>query len=629
MAIAATSGALYADLAGRRVGDGSFLGLLEEALGEEAGLQFRRDLRAGRSALILDALDEIHVTSGETAFVAFLTGLCRYLRTSIADGNVVLFARAETSNWVRYVFENEGVGLREFELNYFTRSQSDEYLDRKLDSLYQRAQSPLVHRTHRRPFEAAKASLYQRLANALGYASIDATWEALDGGRLLGYSPVLEGLASFLAVSDHRALDVPVEVGGALREWSLLTSLNIRLLQREQDKFIQNWVDDPTRAMFDSLEALELIYTPAEQCDRLLSLTMLRQPRPDRLVHIPEPLRASYEEAVDSQLANHPFISNSTTFVSPVFQDFAVATMLLDDATGERGREVQSRIRSDKNQMSSGLGPFALALLEERKAALPAGLVDLVLSSLYLRQDSRVRFSCELSIRADEGNLIVDTNIDGVQHNRILVPVDGSSSALRLPERLRDTTVDTDREVEVRGRTIQIGPKVSIEASIASLTADECHIEATDFVTLAADVFITNWDQTVTLRGAKLQVFAEETEGWVQRYAKARPQLAAEDAERDLYRSLRRLLRFFRRTQHVPAGFLAADREQLQVYILRTDERARRLLAALERSGDVTHNGKEYRLNQGFLSGLNMNFSDVESYGTTPELWAYLRSIPR
>ncbi len=248
-----------------RVADGSFLGLLEEALGEDAGLQFRKDLRLGAASLVLDALDEVHVTSGETAFVAFLTGLCRYLRTSVADGNIVLLARAETSAWVKYVFEQENVGLHEYELSYFTRPQSDEYLDLKLDSLYERQHSPAVHRTHRQPFERAKNELLQRLACALGHQTIEEAWGTADGLRLLGsdglrllgYSPVLEGIAAFLAVSDHRVLDVSAtDVGSAQQEWGLLASLNEQLLERERAKFLNNWLDVPKRAMFETEDAV-------------------------------------------------------------------------------------------------------------------------------------------------------------------------------------------------------------------------------------------------------------------------------------------------------------------------------------------------------------------------------------
>lgn len=354
---------------------------------------------------------------------------------------------------------------------------------------------------------------------------------------------------------------------------------------------------------------------------------MLSQPRPDRLNHIPEALRASYEEAVDSQLRNHPFLSSSKSFVNPVFADFATATMVLDERAGARGREVESRARARQSQISSGLGPFVLALLGSRQEALRAGLVDLVVTSVSLRQDSHLRFSYEVEITQDEGRLVVDTNIDGAQQSRIVAAVDGAATALRLPDLVRDITVVTDREVEVRGRTLRLGPNVGIEAAMLSFTGDECHVDATGPVVLDAEFVLANWEQTLTLRGDGLQVFAEASEGWLQRYARPRPTIVQDDLQRDYYRSLRRLLRFFRRTQHVPAGYLAADREQLQVYILRTDEPAQRLLAALEESGDIVSSGREYRLNQRFLARMNMNFSDVESYTTTPQLWEYLKSV--
>ncbi len=185
---------------------------------------------------------------------------------------------------------------------------------------------------------------------------------------------------------------------------------------------------------------------------------------------------------------------------------------------------------------------------------------------------THLRFSYEVEITQDEGRLVVDTNIDGAQQSRMVVAVDGAATALRLPDLVRDITVVTDREVEVRGRTLRLGPNVGIEAAMLSFTGDECHVDATGPVVLDAEFVLANWEQTLTLRGDGLQVFAEASEGWLQRYARPRPTIMQDDLQRDYYRSLRRLLRFFRRTQHVPAGYLAADREQLQVYILRTDE---------------------------------------------------------
>lgn len=222
--IAVRANALLLDLSGMRVADGSFSGLLDEALGDDNSFQFRKHLQAGTHSIVVDALDETQLASGEESFLLFVQGLCRFLRTFGEDyENVVLLGRIDASAWVKLAFEESGVSLREHHLDFFDEEEGLLFIDRKLDGFYEGRGIQPVHRQHRAVFEEVREGLLQKMGHVLGEDGYARAWKTEPGKRFLGYAPVLEAFATYLAVDDFRSVSGEVENnlhGGS--EWQLL-----------------------------------------------------------------------------------------------------------------------------------------------------------------------------------------------------------------------------------------------------------------------------------------------------------------------------------------------------------------------------------------------------------------------
>jgi len=229
-AVSAVTGGIYANLGGRRIADGSFSGLLDEAIGERPALDYRDLLRQDSATYVIDSLDETQLKSGELSFIAFLQGLCRFARGSEGRGNVLLFARLDTAEWIISTFEGEGVPLRVLQLDYFSEVRSNRYLELKLDRLYRRERrSNAPHRRYTGYYVEARNAVYRRVASALGTSENQHYWDNPEVARFLGYSPVLESIAAYLCINDFRQLDLgaldDVGAGRPGPEWRILQTL--------------------------------------------------------------------------------------------------------------------------------------------------------------------------------------------------------------------------------------------------------------------------------------------------------------------------------------------------------------------------------------------------------------------
>ncbi len=534
-------------------------------------------------------------------------------------------ARHESAEWVRFAFDTENVPIAELELDYFSRDQALAYLDLKLDALFRKNERTLAHRQHRESFQTSRDTVLSRLGEAAGYPTLDQAWTSANGRRLLGYSPVLEGLATYLHVPDFRNLDVGhlTTLTDTFPEWTLLSNLMLRLLEREHDKFLNNWLDDISRAMFTA-EQLNNLYDVREQCSRLAVRSFKHSTTTDFDEQVPDSLVDSYRAAIESQLSNHPLLATNDQFVNSTFRDYVAAFVLVNGSHDEQ-RAVARVLRGGSDLPSPGLAPFMLSLLEDR--ALSTELLDLALASLGAREEARAQYSFSLRSLRSDGLLTIELDSSMGEAPAVMTVPTHSPGTVLLPARIKRLDLTTDDEVRIEGRSLRIGPDVQIDAMFVTLKGAECAIEAHRGLSIRGQIVTADWDQQVRISGQGLLIEAVESEGWVQRFSRE-PSLSEDRADvQEYYHALRRLLRFFRRTQHVAAGTLAADKEQIWRFVLRTDDKADAIMKTLTDDGYVRYHGPEYRLSQDFLASLALSFEDIGRAIVTPELSRFLHRV--
>ncbi|WP_329486628.1 hypothetical protein OG618_08160 [Kitasatospora sp. NBC_01246] len=632
-AIAARCGAPLVDLAGQRVGATDFTGILAEALGMVAAGQFRDLLRSNNAAIVLDALDETSLLSGELNLQAFLQGICRVLRGSVGLGNVVMLARLDTADWVIDTFKQEGLPLRRLSVEYFSKGEAEKYIDLKLDRLYKGA---LVHRDNPKPYRAVREMVLGRIARGLGVATGD-YWGDESAWRFLGYSPVLDAIASYLCVPNFSDMigslagDTP-STPESVPEWQIIKTLTEDLLVREKGKFLDAWQyeDMVSKDMFD---AQALAYNPLEQCVRLLSLVEAESTDVDLPALLPEPLKETYREQVAQQLRLHPFVTTDRQYVNGIFRDYMYAMVLSDQIVDQVGGRVIRQLRQADSLPSPALAPFIVEMVNSSDTgtgAFPADRCDLLISSLAARRDSALEYEFAIGADKETGELQVRRAARGRRPDDARVPLQVAGRSLRLPSRCQGLSVDYAGTVEIvaPGQVVKLGPSVSIRAECLSIEAGSLYVESTEDgpVSIDSELVISDYSLHVrTFGGGVFSVAGAEIEGSLLNHRA--PRVPGEVALGDYFYTLRRILARFRSTVHLGSSRrLSANRAQLDRYVIRGDPKAARIVECLERLGMLSTDGESFLLDIDRLGAAGINHVDVRNFRATPEIMSFLQN---
>jgi hypothetical protein len=321
------------DLASTHVGENSLTGLLAAALDWSGAAEFTEALRNGRSALVLDGLDEAQLLSGRENFMSFFQDVLRLVREGGPSAQVIMLGRHDAVETATLAMFEAGVEPTTLSLLPFTMRQSFELVDRTLDS-----QGWSVHRRNPVPFGELRDFRFADLASALlgeGVEDVAERWNEVDD--FLGYAPVVQALAESLRVENPKLVQEQLKSASAYAQrhqrGELLKDIVEMILEREREKVSLRL--DEALALADQ-SVSRLIYLPQEQVIRVVAAInreTLTVPPPQA---IPPDKKGNYEDNIASFVLDHPFLRDRE-FASPVFSDYArafVATAPLQDLFG-------------------------------------------------------------------------------------------------------------------------------------------------------------------------------------------------------------------------------------------------------------------------------------------------------
>lgn len=472
------------------VGSGTFLGKLTETHGINALASVTQAITEGRYCLIMDALDEGYSLARSDNFEAFVTDMGKQLGDLGPSGpTVVACGRTDTVDLAALFLNQSGVRTAVLTLDFFAEPAALDFIDLQLD-----AAGHDSHRRFRVPFEGARDQLFFRMREAL--QADDDESDGLDARSFLGYAPVLIALSEYLKVGDYQALTREIETDGVGTGgeglWGFLKGIVEDLLLREQPKLISNLPSD-IQGLLGS-DDQERLYSPEEQCDRLLARATNTDP-PD--VDLDVAVLPEYERSVNETLGEHPFVgSGPDGFASVVFRDYVLGRAI---AT-QRGAEGARRIAQ---QTSFRASPLLLRFAKECAAKEPAevnaGDIAVLYASAYA-EDGATAAGASLTVEQNAGGLAVEVGTPTGDLIEFAV-VDASPTRLQVGPQLRradllvpdwpvvlgpagaeavvgpDVTIDC-RELTVASSSLRIAsreasePVIWIAGSIASSTAD-------------------------------------------------------------------------------------------------------------------------------------------------------------
>ncbi|MDE6553325.1 MAG: hypothetical protein K2K98_10315 [Muribaculaceae bacterium] len=296
----------------RQVGTHSLTGMLIDAFDSEGYARFCHELKSGRQAFIIDALDEGILKSGMSGFEAFLDDVLRY--TYPGSVSIIMLGRPQSVENVALYLDSKNISFSILQIASFSRTQADEFIDTK------------VAPSNR--FQKPYKDLKEYILESIGSFFVQQK-EAEES--FLGYAPVLDAIC--IAIKQRNDYNAMLSELKSKSRSGLDIVIDIvnNIVQREKNDKINNQSIKPleNRLTTDQYQrALSDVYTSIEQCKAVLK----------RVYNEAYEISISEDPSINSEfnvnlngfIADHPFLINRS-FQNIVFESFVLASLIHED----------------------------------------------------------------------------------------------------------------------------------------------------------------------------------------------------------------------------------------------------------------------------------------------------------
>lgn len=419
--LCAATGAVYVDLAVAEAVGGSYVvgGLVNNGLLDE--------WKAGRVALVIDALDEARLRVTQSAFEDFLRDVVSVAKSGALP--VVLLGRVGIVDecWVQ-LNVNEGLNCPIFDIQFFSRDLAIEFVLAALHRLARTSHPQLTGplNTHKGEYRRAATEIVDRLVAA----------SSKDGNHFAGYAPVLEAVAKVIAGQANPAQIQSQRLSDL--EGQILKRLSTEILVRESGKLVtqmrQTIPDFPEKGAYEPTEQL------ARLAGRVLQVEYSGSP-----VNLPPHCVTPYEKAVTSFIEQHPFLDGNGQTPSGAVFSAAIVAHALKTSDIKLSHAAESYASSDRHAPNPFLFDFYSTGLG-KDDCVPAGHLGALFESVQAKAGPGeiVRLAVEGDVDAHEPSdtpKVVDVEI-----------------SISAPETGQTTRIDMKT---VSGETLRLGRKIS------------------------------------------------------------------------------------------------------------------------------------------------------------------------
>ena len=453
--IAHCTGAVYIDLAlSEPVGDNTLAGGLVKS-----NLYDRWQDQS--ITVLIDGLDEARLRVTQQAFEAFLHDI--FDLSSNRKLPTILFGRSSSVQDVWLSLADYGVQSPVLEIGYFSDEDALTFVEAKL-----RAINPS------RPHQGAERRAITLLLTRLREQTKS------DGDRFAGYAPVLQAVAARMdREGNPGALVAELEQGAQPLTLQHVTSA---IMDRERTKL--------DRLDFEDAALRNKLYLADEQLARLAA-RVYGDRSPDLPVMSAVDAQ-TYENALDTWVADHPFLDSMDRPSSAVF-DAVIATWVLIDGTSRQVRDT-----AVKRELSRGpsANPFLAELyeneLKEREASIiPTEHIGILYASLRARLS--LGDSANLSIEEAENRVedeLQSTQVEmicwrrGIERPSISKFQSERGGEIRLGTHIADVEVNAPEshvEIGSGAEAVLVAP-ISIQCLLLSISVTRMIVESSSAV---------------------------------------------------------------------------------------------------------------------------------------------------
>lgn len=416
-ALAAKATVPFLDLAKVRVATHSLRGILSAELGTDGPNRLQR----GTNCVIIDALDEGRILSGEKNFEEFLNTTFELLvetpgEPRCKEPRLVMFGRTAAVELASIVLELYAPDLTvsSLTIDYFDENAATALI---LEHA-RRIEDPDKIDRFEVPIRETIKTFFDAIGAAIGSAP-DGLWQDSTGRAFVGYAPVLAALGTLIGGEDNYAkLQQRLRETGIRDAWGVLQEVADQVLTREAKK-----VNKPLRDAWGDAVPLES-YDPSDQLDLLTAFLCGRPTGPSpRLAFRSSGASGAYREAVRMHLPEHPFLRDGIP-VNEVLGSYVLAHAIAKGVE-TTGGQAPSLLAAYGRQPF--LWRFCRRLIQDDSTIISGDQVSYMLGS-YWSDDSLV--ANETTIK----------NIDGEKNLALLRvegPTNGISAQVLLPLTLR------------------------------------------------------------------------------------------------------------------------------------------------------------------------------------------------
>lgn len=307
-AIAEQLGCPKLDLAHVTVGQDSHSGVLNRVLTGKSLGSFMEKLDRGATSLVIDALDEAPLRSGERAFFAFMESLAEDAASfGVPNHQFIVLGRPQTIELFAELCKDYQVATTNVTLDSLSLESSLDLIANELKKKHGSA----LHEVHTQPAREYWTSYLLDLASVLTGKDDFAPMDWKEVSDFLGYPPVVCAIAPTLQEANYsKSAQLLKRTSSEIGTRStVLTKIIGDLLARETAK-VQQQLSEVFRGELTEF-AIRALYGYEEQLGRILGSLGIESPEP-LPASLPDEYRARYEEAIETFVVDHPFLDGQS-----------------------------------------------------------------------------------------------------------------------------------------------------------------------------------------------------------------------------------------------------------------------------------------------------------------------------
>ncbi|MDD4821585.1 MAG: hypothetical protein PHI48_03395 [Bacteroidales bacterium] len=299
------------------VASNSLTGLLFNSMDLPDFTDYSAKLKAGKSTMIIDALDEGFLKTTVDGFYAFLDNIAR-MSTEAKGVPFVLLGRTNIVELVTLYLEAKNIKVALLQIEPFTVDAAKSFVDKHVDS------------ESKTRFEDQYIAVRDYIVDAIeGFFKNQSEINHKQYLQFIGYAPVLLAISTLLNDNgNYHALLENLKLNNR-RNIQLVIDIIERILKRDKEEkivklLLPSLIGDRDEPFVESAKIN--IYTIEEQCARLLCSQFGEDFNPSVTGDIYFDLE--YNKQIKSWLKEHPFLSNNGKIQNVVFESYIIAKLI-------------------------------------------------------------------------------------------------------------------------------------------------------------------------------------------------------------------------------------------------------------------------------------------------------------